>query len=231
LSAASSIRQARFKSNIPLKSLSKILQSLSKGQSITLNGEVSGVLKATYVFYSDSVLMTTRYVKYVIKGFPDPEARSYIKTLLGEIVRHIYDIHEPPYPPSKSFLLNGGLKYYVYPDTLLPDPIVRQRTTFLVPIAKNTIRILEDRFFKYDASTGILVEFKINAEEGITKPFSRYFFHLVLTSSPNPDQPLESTSLEETFLLALPLIPAFIAVYDHFFNPQNKGETLRLPSL
>ncbi len=168
-----------------------------------LNGEIHGSLVAEYIFYKDIVIVKTHYSKYSLRGFRDPNARNYILSLLNEEVKRVYkrgnySKNEIPYPRYKSFILHGGLPYYIDPGFLSIDPVYRQRIVFSIG---TNISILEDRRFKFDPGTGVLVESSIEALIKDGDETGEYKWVLTASSSSNPLHVLETTRAESVFLI------------------------------
>ncbi len=186
--------------------------------NIKLDGEIHGSLVAEYSFYKDIVIIETHYEKYQLKGFNDPGARNYILSLLREKVKRVYSRknfsrNEIPYPRYKSFILHGGLPYYVEPSFLNIDPIYRQRIIFST--GTNT-SILEDRMFKYDPDTGILVESIIKAKIHNGMENEEYTWTLAASSSSNPFYILETMNIEALLTivaLGISILTAILAFY------------------
>ncbi len=152
------------------------------GTPYRLDGVINGLLFADYNYRSDHVVVETYYESYDIEGFTDNIARQYIKGLLDARNTRIYDRYEPPYPASESFVLKGGLKYYVSPYYSGLFPVYRQYTGFLIVDNGTRTVIREYRFFRY-AIDGRLVQSVINAIVDSGGTVQRYYFELIPVDS------------------------------------------------
>ncbi len=152
------------------------------GTPYELDGEINGLLFANYNYRSDHVVVETYYESYDIEGFTDKVARRYIKGLLDARNTRIYDRYEPPYPASESFVLKGGLKYYVSPYYSGLFPVYRQYTGFLILGNGTRTVIREYRFFRY-AYNGRLVQSVINATVNSGGTVQHYYFELIPVDS------------------------------------------------
>lgn len=152
------------------------------GTPYSLNGEINGLLFANYNFQDDHVFVETYYKSYDINGFTDNVTRQYIKSLLDARNTRIYNRYEPPYPASESFVLKGGLKYYVSPFHSGLLPTYRQYAGFLILGNETRTMIREYRFFRY-TDDGRLIQAVIDATIDSGGTVQHYYFELVPVDS------------------------------------------------
>jgi len=144
----------------------------TNGGKIVLNGTVSGVLEAKYIFHKDEVIVSTRYLEYRLKDFEDKNARTYIEHALSGVTYNQYRRDEPPYSVNKAFIIEGGIKYYVSPLYLLSNNLIEQHLMF--PLGNHTY-IVEDRFFTYDRGSGILIGLNITSDIKVNKTIYTHY--------------------------------------------------------
>ncbi|OYT37348.1 MAG: hypothetical protein B6U89_07415 [Desulfurococcales archaeon ex4484_58] len=141
-----------YKSTIVFKNfITRVLN-----REIVLDGVINGVLKVKYVYRSDRVYVTTKYLNYTLLGFETKDSRTYIMSLLKQSRSYIYSLNEKPYPPNETFIFNPRIKYYVSPSNLEPNGMVKQGLEIGVSLT-------EYRFFQYDLMTGSLIKLNITS--------------------------------------------------------------------
>ncbi len=173
------------------------------GSRIVLNGSIEGFLDAKYVFHRDRVYVTVSYKRYVLNGFENPVSRRYVTSLLEGSRGYKYSVDEKPFPLNKAFIVEGRIKYYVSPKYLDPSNTIVQKP--LYPLDNNSF-IEEYRLFRYDKSSGVLLEIMINSTMKTNKTTTYYMLHFILSGSTN-------TILEKYLVNPIILMTASILIY------------------
>lgn len=159
----------------------KDLHVKTSSGDIILNGVVYGVLETKYVFRHEEVVVLTRYNRYSLTGFKNNTAREYIEQILSGTAHYRYEREEPPYSDRKIFIIEGGIKYYVSPVYLVSTNTIEQHAIF--SLGNNTY-IDENRVFKYDRGSGVLISLNISSKIKINETiYTQYSIILRLKSS------------------------------------------------
>lgn len=174
---------------------------------VNLNGCINGLLYAKYVFRENAVVISLKYINYSLNGFDDLLARQYIISKLNEKPIYVFSRNEHPYELDKPFIIEGGVKYYVSPANLELDGIVDQSASFIL---HNYTILREKRLFRYDLSTGILIELFINSQIYVNNTmYSNYTISFKQTYSSN--NRLGINQLNKWTLFSLTAVAIFIS--------------------